>query len=1853
MAGVLAMAASVEDYGVQPCKKLRKDDDHPVKTITNYFSPLVKNVAKVFSPPKSNIPDYFKSTPPTKEIRISNGICENGKPLNNPKDPASPVTASQEPLKRKRRRAKVNLQSRLSDVKPSEDRAAVDTISDSLPSNDPESACMGVGFMGSDTAALLAQICNESQLSGGVQSCELGTHTTKAGCKSKATKNSLQRRPKNDRKSRKRKFEDGEMTFPNMPMAIQTDNPNKEEDKKSVSLDLSSSIQNQSSLTDCSLEVHIDDERSSLNNDSVVTVSFEEFLKSQGSGAGQSIVVQAPVLENSPTTSNADEKGLEKSDDNPLSTKTVTVLVQVHSSPPSTISPPKQSNKLKHKKSGGKIASIFFRKSSRMEVECDPLSSDEQTPQMTLKRKSNVVIEEEDLELAVLEVGGLESVKPKSTVEERQQFMKAFRQPSSDGGKAVAKKASGKQQDLNEKPLKEKEKVDEAHTNSNTNTREHKTASKLNSEEPAQSKVEYSKSDVKNTKLKKRKRVGQVKCADSEKPEQYPPENTHSKVDLNADNLNANLNMEKSPVLEKPGVVLRKSSRPHTHVSQNRTPSKNESGEASRTATEDPATPKVNRRGRTALKNTLSGPSQVSTPKMSRFGRRNCVYKSEMILTSETQSPIRMRFTRLSVRGRTDDSRTGEDAAFTPRSKKVPNSSKKVSKAKKLVKKAKHIQHNASKSNLETEPPPRRSSRQQALSERKHYVETEDCMFVDSSSEDTPADNWKPEKKLRSLNDVLGKRRQAKSTECSVGQVVTNLVCGKKRNPPTGAISVIDDSSKDASENSQDEEQCKAKREFLKSGLPDSLKRHIAKTAATLEAYSAASLSYQAVAHVQQKEDCVRMWTLLWPSTPFLSGLPQHQTDVKDVAKLSMSLGTFTAKSSKRNIVSTDMLSGWRMEFSDVVLNYLLEEIRSSNILFPVRRFLKQFQKRHSEYCTPLTSKEGSSEFQATCSEDPEKQNKRKKEEVGDLKSKRRKATSSSVTDQTTVSEVDPTARKSMRSSLSEVEASTKNKRTRASRKKQAESPKEKIEDSDEVILVEGAASDVLTTPGSMFEDVLWTEKYQPQDSSELIGNSGAIKKLHCWLKEWKARTDREEKKSQREKKSDENSQDTWGQSDFEGDSGDEEEFLCNTVLITGPSGVGKTAAVYACAQELGFKVFEVNASCQRSGRQILSQLKEATQSHQVDKQGTNLHKPCFFNSSNFSNSPRKLNSPRKVVSSPRKPPLSPRGAQLKSSLPTNSLANFFKTSAKQKTTEETEKQAEKKKNNCESSEVKELKSTSKEVVKAAEKELSEDSTRKSATSLILFEEVDVIFEDDVGFLSAVKTFMTTTKRPVILTTSDPTFSLVFDGFFEDIYFKTPSPINIASYLHVLCLSENLRTDLKDFATLLTMNNCDIRQSILFLQFWVRSGGGYMKDAPLSICEKSNGEITPADEDSADTKTVIPLMNAHIPKCDTGCVESLLGLKNILSPSEDLMSFIKCNITNAEEWTTLVLLLQNFQMKNVNFIFNNLELLLPLPVQILPEPNVAPETEGEKADPSALDPKSALKEDTIKHDYSEDGSPVKMSMRMKCRKKLGLFNDPDLFECDSKFLTLHNQELPFSELETNVQLKPAIVKPHQECLKKTLSPAEQQCSILVSQCLDSLMKFVDDISFLDSCLLTNVEEQTELKDMDYNWSGGRIKNGLCDGHRVESKDWWSTQNCGELKAMVEVLSFRNCYSSISDKMESSLDKCRKLGKDPVEELTLRLPKHRDAVSFSQSGVDARIAQKRLSLVKSVFSNRSFMTVGNRQASIVEYLPILRNICKTEKLKEQGKLKRRFLHYCEGISLELPKATLQSLAADFP
>lgn len=65
-------------------------------------------------------------------------------------------------------------------------------------------------------------------------------------------------------------------------------------------------------------------------------------------------------------------------------------------------------------------------------------------------------------------------------------------------------------------------------------------------------------------------------------------------------------------------------------------------------------------------------------------------------------------------------------------------------------------------------------------------------------------------------------------------------------------ISIFDDSSRESCTNSPDNEQFRARREFLKSGLPESLRKQIAKTTATKEAYSLSCSSFQLVTHTKQ-----------------------------------------------------------------------------------------------------------------------------------------------------------------------------------------------------------------------------------------------------------------------------------------------------------------------------------------------------------------------------------------------------------------------------------------------------------------------------------------------------------------------------------------------------------------------------------------------------------------------------------------------------------------------------------------------------------------------------------------------------------------------------------------------------------------------------------------------------------------------------------------------------------------------------------------------------------------------------------------------------------------------------------------
>ncbi|KAM7035525.1 ATPase family AAA domain-containing protein 5 isoform 2-T2 [Acridotheres tristis] len=1820
MVGRVAVAAAAgspllpgDDGDVQPCKK-RREEDASVKTITRYFSPLAKPVDKALSSPKSNnILDYFKKTSATENAAFPVGAGENKTLLDA--DDKECKSSFKPSLKRKRKGKKVNLNNMPKERKESEYDLEIEISSDDSrvatglqqDSNDSIASCT---LVDKKCARELAEDDQRENFPNVVPSKK---NTKSFGCEANGSKNRI-------RKSRERKHK----VNIDLSESFSLENQMNETCKNETEEKTHTVAECDAAIGDSSFEVHTDDGTSQVNN-CIITVSFEDFLRSQGENnveedTKSAMDTSGTANEMDKSDSISDPEKCEESQQLPL--RTVTVLAQVHSIPPKL--PPSH----KEQKSSRKIASIFLKQKGRVrEKESRPaLLDSEQTEQVTQKRKSNVVIEEEELELAVLETAGLDSLRPKCTLEEKHQFMKAFRQPTADVTKGGVKKAPGKQKQAAAKSSKEEGSEDVVPSNKELESGiPENYVAKYTHSKPKSNRTKPRRSKKVQKKENRRKKASETKEIDVSNTSNYSGEEDSGASVVSVENT-VNVIISSSPEVSE----LRRSSRQQkTKTSTNVTPKK----------------PRA--RSGCSADELSSCPLETSTPKAHRQScKKSSMYRAEVITVPfDGSSPIRMRFTRIKAATKSNKAEAMKNEESHSGNIKIHSTSKNISKAKQLVEKAKAIQQTRSKVNEDSAAPVRRSSRQRVLAEKKKLKESDESVIIVGSSMDsvTTTEQSVKEKKLRSLNDVLGKKpKNLKVAKNSNGKLRCPPSClgTNAQNSAGEPIVIFDESSQDASENSQDDDPFRAKREFLMSGLPESLKRQIAKKAAAMEAYSLASSCFKTVVHVQQKDDCSPMWKLQSPSCPLLTKLRELTTEVTNITKITLSLGEFSTVNSKQTEnCSAPVLSGHRPAFRDAFKKDLLDEIVASNSQFPVRKYYSRFLKKQTERLALENSSQESRDGTANLDviekhPDNWKETKRKRKETEDRKSKRRKQLEGTGTEMKS-----KVARKLIPPISGDKQAETG---------QATHLGKNKTQKPDSVTEATGCLSDPSALSGVEKEDMLWTEKYQPQDSSELVGNKKEIERLHSWLQEWKKRADLEEKRNQKREKEDKEQEDSLSSLDFKDGKSDieEETTLCNTVLITGPPGVGKTAAVYACAQELGFKIFEVNASCQRSGRQILSQLKEATQSHQVDKKGVNAHKPCFFNSCSTAKSPKKMYSPKKVIS-PRKPPLSPKG--LKRSLPFKTLANYFKISAKCKGIDGEATSEEKNGGNTQNS----LEVKKDAQIKSINKEEGGELNRKSATSLILFEEVDIIFDEDAGFLNAIKTFMATAKRPVILTTNDPTFSLMFDGYFEEINFKTPSLINSVSYLQALCLAENLRTDVKDLAALLTTNNCDIRQSVLYLQFWVRSGGGCLKEkclAPHEETRKADNVIHHAKSNDSMVD-FSQAEHAHLqdfPKCDTGCVETLLGLKNILLPSEDLLTFLKHKITTMEEWNKLMQLLTEFQMKHVDFVYSNLELILPLPVQV--------QSEASKSilERTTID---SSKDRSTKSSCSGKSSPGKRSKKTKAQKRLEILDDSDLFDSElnysAEFITLPSDS-PKSCSEINKKESKLLVHKERKEVKTKTSANGKRCAV-VFQCLNSLTEFVENMSFLDCCVNTNTREPLEFsKSEEFHWTNAKIRNGLCDEFSIENTDWWSSQSCSEIKAAIEALSFTKSSVNISQSLESFSSTSKTPGSDQLKGLALPVSNTRNCISFSQAADSSthKKAQKRLAVIKTVFS-RSPLNLGNKQASTLEYLPTLRSICRSEKLKEQGKTKRRFLHYLEGIHLEIPRQMINSLSLDFP
>lgn len=155
-----------------------------------------------------------------------------------------------------------------------------------------------------------------------------------------------------------------------------------------------------------------------------------------------------------------------------------------------------------------------------------------------------------------------------------------------------------------------------------------------------------------------------------------------------------------------------------------------------------------------------------------------------------------------------------------------------------------------------------------------------------------------------------------------------------------------------------------------------------------------------------------------------------------------------------------------------------------------------------------------------------------------------------------------------------------------------------------------------------------------------------------------------------------------------------------------------------------------------------------------------------------------------------------------------------------------------------------------------SDKEDSNPIENKSKMCVLFVEDIDIVFDQDDGFINALTQLITTSKRPIILSTTDydSVFVQKFLSQYEHTSFSPLSSYSLATWLQIVCLVEGLLVDQSDIGTLLEYNKGDIRKTLLQLQLWVQSGGEIVKNK-LSIrikhvISKSDEKLSKDDDNN-------------------------------------------------------------------------------------------------------------------------------------------------------------------------------------------------------------------------------------------------------------------------------------------------------------------------------------------------------------------------------------------------------------------
>ncbi|KAG2141705.1 uncharacterized protein EDB93DRAFT_1089065 [Suillus bovinus] len=199
-------------------------------------------------------------------------------------------------------------------------------------------------------------------------------------------------------------------------------------------------------------------------------------------------------------------------------------------------------------------------------------------------------------------------------------------------------------------------------------------------------------------------------------------------------------------------------------------------------------------------------------------------------------------------------------------------------------------------------------------------------------------------------------------------------------------------------------------------------------------------------------------------------------------------------------------------------------------------------------------------------------------------------------------------------------------------------------------------------------------------------------------------------------------------------------DTLTNTLIITGSPGCGKSAAVYACADELGWEVFEVYPGIgRRSGANLDNLVGDVGKNHLI-QQTRPKYRMAAAQCDSRATAALSTLSPKTGKANPKPSP---------TDLDTEHPIGSLKTNGPAK------------------------------------------PSATARQSLILLEEVDILFKEDAGFWPAVIDLIKECRRPVIMTCNDITLVPVADLPLQSVLTFQPCPSEPAvTFLQCLCVTQ-------------------------------------------------------------------------------------------------------------------------------------------------------------------------------------------------------------------------------------------------------------------------------------------------------------------------------------------------------------------------------------------------------------------------------------------------------------------------------